>query len=276
MRTILLTVTMCAAAMAQTPATKAPATASKTGTSKTGATASKTGATKAPAAAACNLLDPTTCKATAPAVFKAKFTTTKGDIIIEVHRDWAPRGADRFYNLVRGGFFTDAYFFRAIPGFMAQFGVSSDPKVSRAWRDANIIDDPVKQSNTRGFVSFAQTGAPNTRGTQLFINYGDNSRLDPPPNNFAPIGQVVEGMEVADQFYSGYNAQFGGDSGQLQGPLGQEGKAFIESKFPKLDRILRASIIPATPAATDATKTGATKTGTSKTGTTTKAPPAKQ
>jgi peptidyl-prolyl cis-trans isomerase A (cyclophilin A) len=152
---------------------------------------------------------------------------------------------------------------------MAQFGVSSDPKVSRAWRDANLIDDPVKQSNKRGFVTFAHAG-PNTRGTQLFINYGDNSRLDPPPGNFAPIGQVVEGMEVADQFYSGYNAQFGGDSGELQGPLGLQGKAFIESKFPKLDRILRASIVPAAPATPPATKTGTT--GASKTGTTTKAP----
>ena len=221
----------------------------KTGatTSKTSAPANKAPATKAPAAKApaMNVLDPNTCKLTAPAEFKVKLATTQGDVILAIHRDWAPRGADRFYNLVKSGFLTDAPIFRVIPGFMAQFGVSARPEVSKAWRDANIIDDPVKQSNTRGKLTFAQTSAPNTRGTQLFINYGNNARLD--ADRFAPFGEVVEGMDVAEKWYSGYNAQFGGDSGSLQGDIQQSGIAVVNSKFPKLDRIKTATIVPAAP-----------------------------
>jgi peptidyl-prolyl cis-trans isomerase A (cyclophilin A) len=277
MKPFILSVTLCAAVLAQTPppATKAPATKAATPATKAPATATKApatkAATKAPATVG-NLLDPSTLKATAPAVYKVKLTTTKGDIIIEVTRDWAPRGADRFYNLVRAGFFTDAYFFRVIPGFMAQFGVSSRPDVSRVWSSNNMIDDPVKQSNTRGMVTYAKTSAPNSRSTQLFINYGNNARLD--ADGFAPFGKVVEGMEVADQFFSGYNAQFGGDSSGLQGPIAEKGKAFVEKEFPKLDKILRASIVPATPAAAGAaTKAPATKSAT-KAPVTTKAPAA--
>ncbi|HEV8145918.1 MAG TPA: peptidylprolyl isomerase [Bryobacteraceae bacterium] len=278
MKPFILSVTLCAAVLAQTPtpatkapATKAPATATKAPASKTGA--AKAPATKAPATVG-NLLDPATLKATAPAVFKAKLTTTKGDIVIEVTREWAPRGADRFYNLVRAGFFTDAYFFRVIPGFMCQFGVSSRPEVSRVWSNNNMIDDPVKQSNTRGMVTYAKTNAPNSRSTQLFINYGNNAaNLD--PLGFAPFGKVVEGMEVAEQFFSGYNAQFGGDSGQLQGPIGDKGKVFVEKEFPKLDKILRASIVPATPAAPGATKSTPSTTKSATKAPATKAPATK-
>jgi len=284
MKTLFLTVTLCAAVLAQTPTatkTDAPkATTSKTGATKA-ATTTKTGtaATKAPATATKapatvgNLLDPSSFKTPAPAVFQAKLTTTKGDIVIEVHRDWAPRGADRFYNLVRAGFFTDVYFFRVIPGFMAQFGVSSRPEVSKVWSNSNLIDDPVKESNIRGMVTYAKTGAPNSRSTQLFINYGNNAEnLD--SKAFAPFGKVIQGMEVADQLFSGYNAQFGGDSGPLQGPIG-------DKEFPKLDKILRASIVPATPAApaatkTDTTQTGAAKAPATKTPASTKAPDTKK
>jgi peptidyl-prolyl cis-trans isomerase A (cyclophilin A) len=254
MKQILLGMLACAVAIAQAQ------TPTKTGTAptKTGTTPTKTGTTtaKAPAkAVGCNVLSPDTCKATAPATFKAKLVTTQGDVVIEVHRDWAPQGADRFYNLVRSGFFTDAPIFRVIPGFMAQFGVSARPEVSKVWRDTNLRDDPVKQSNKKGMLSFASAG-PNTRTTQLFINYGDNARLD--GMGFSPFGEVTEGMDVVEKWFSGYNAQFGGDSGELQGPIGQQGIAFVNSKFPKLDRIKTASIVPATPAAPAATKAGDT------------------
>src|SRR6516162_5320221 len=121
---------------------------------------------------------PSEATATAPATYKVKMTTTKGDFTVEVHRDWAPLGADRFYNLVKLGYFTDVAFFRVIKGFMVQFGIHGDPTVSRAWRDAHVKDDPTgKQSNKRGMLTFATAG-PNTRTTQLFINYADNGNLD--------------------------------------------------------------------------------------------------
>src|SRR5580700_1608548 len=121
-----------------------------------------------------SLLNPASLRAKAPDDFKAQFTTTKGDFVVEVHRDWAPNGADRFYNLVKSGFFDDTRFFRAIDGFMVQFGISGDPAVASKWHVSNIQDDAVKQSNKKGFVTFAQTNAPNSRSTQVFINYGDN------------------------------------------------------------------------------------------------------
>jgi peptidyl-prolyl cis-trans isomerase A (cyclophilin A) len=192
---------------------------------------------KAPAAPAPSLLNPATLNRTAPATFRVKLTTTKGDVIIQVTRAWAPNGADRFYNLVRAGFFTDAAFFRTIAGFMTQFGLSARPEVSKAFTDANLKDDPVKESNTRGKVTFAQTSAPNSRTTQLFINYGNNSRLD--QDRFAPFGEVVEGMSVVDSFYSGYGEQ--PDQTSIQ----SQGKAYLDRNFPKLDRILTATIVPA-------------------------------
>jgi len=147
------------------------------------------------------LLTPDALTATAPDVFQARFETSKGDFVIEVHRDWSPNGADRFYNLVANGFYDDVRFFRVIDGFMAQFGIHGDSAVAAVWREARIPDDEVLQSNTRGFISYAM-GGPNTRTTQVFINFGDNSRLD--EMGFPPFGQVVEGMEVVDEIYSGY------------------------------------------------------------------------
>ena len=135
----------------------------------------------------------------APAKFLAKFETSKGEFVIEVQRDWAPKGADRFYNLVKNGYFSDVRFFRVVTGFVAQFGIHGDPKVSAAWRDANIQDDPVKESNKRGMVVFATAG-PNTRTTQFFINFKDNVRLD--SMGFSPFGKVIQGMEVVDQLHA--------------------------------------------------------------------------
>jgi len=201
-----------------------------------------------PAAAKANLMDPSSLTATAPAEFDVKFTTTKGDITFHLTRSWAPHGVDRFYNLVRAGFFTNVAFFRVVPGFMAQFGMNGDPNVTRAWMQASIPDDPVKQSNKRGFLTFAATGAPNSRGTQLFINFKDNSFLD--AQRFAPIGEVMEGMNVVDSIYSGY-----GESPD-QGAITSQGKAYLDSKFPKLDKILSAKVVtaPAAPKADAAKK----------------------
>ncbi len=233
--TILVTLLAGVTLFAQTPAAK------KTTTT---APARKTAASYNKA-----LLNPALLKAKAPEVYKATFTTTKGDVVIEVHRDWAPNGADRFYNLVRNGFFNDASFFRAIQGFMVQFGISAYPAVSKAWQGANIKDDPVKQSNKRGYVSFAATGAPNSRGTQLFINLVDNSRLD--PSGFAPIGMVVEGMDVVDKFYTGYGEGAPGGAGPDQAKITAQGKAYLDKGYPQLDSIKTARItspVTATPA----------------------------
>jgi peptidyl-prolyl cis-trans isomerase A (cyclophilin A) len=208
MKTTLLLLTLCVAAVAQTKA----------------------------AAGQPNLMDPSTMKATAPATFLVQVETTKGPFTIKVTRSWAPNGADHFYNLVRGGFFTDAAFFRVIPGFMAQFGISARPEVSRLWANSNIQDDPVKESNTRGMVTFAQTSARNSRSTQLFINYGDNSRLN--ADRFAPFGEVTKGMDVVDKIYSGYGEQ------PDQGAITAQGKAYLDKNFPRLDRILTATIVP--------------------------------
>src|SRR5215469_12863834 len=161
------------------------------------ATKSTAPAKKAPAAAGGgSLLNPATLRATAPEDYKAEFVTTKGNFVIEVHRDWAPFGADRFYNLVRNGFFTNAAFFRVVPNFMVQFGLSANPAVNKAWQNANIKDDPVTQSNKPGTVTFATAG-PNTRTTQLFINFGTNNFLD--NQGFAPFGQVSSGMDVVQK-----------------------------------------------------------------------------
>lgn len=258
MKTICIGFLVCGVALAQTPAKSTTATKS-TATKSTAA--SKTGAAKSAPAPAMNLLDPSTMKRTAPAMYKVKFVTTKGDVVIDVTRAWAPRGADRFYNLVRGGFFTNAAFFRVLSGFMAQFGMSARPDVSRVWANANIADDPVVKSNKRGFLTFANTGMPNSRATQLFINYGDNSRLD--ADRFAPFGEVVEGMDVVDKFYSGYGEGPPGGRGPDQGRVQSEGKAYLDKNFPLLDRIISATIVPAAPpagaAAPAATGTAAPK-----------------
>ena len=217
MKKLLIATLACGMAVAQT----------KTGEAK-----------KAPPAP--NLLNPASLRARAPETYKVKFTTTKGDVIIEVHRAWAPLGADRFYNLVRAGFYKDAAFFRVIPRFMAQFGISARPEVAEAWERANIPDDKVTQSNKRGAVTFATAG-PNTRTTQIFINYGDNAGLD--GQGFAPFGQVTEGMEVVDKFYSGYGEGAPSGRGPDQSEIRSRGKAYLDRSFPQLDRIVSASIM---------------------------------
>jgi peptidyl-prolyl cis-trans isomerase A (cyclophilin A) len=187
-----------------------------------------------------SLLNPASLNARAPAVFKARFTTTAGNFLVEVHRDWAPLGADRFYNLVRSGYFTNAAFFRVVPGFVVQFGLNANPAINKVWADANIHDDPVQQSNTRGRLVFATAG-PNTRTTQLFINYANNARLD--GMGFAPFGTVLEGMDVVDKIYSGYGET------PSQDLITSQGDAYLSAQFPKMDKIKLARILPATPPA---------------------------
>jgi len=186
-------------------------------------------------------LEPSAATARAPEVFLADFTTTRGDFVVEAHRSWAPSGADRFYNLVKMGFYDDTRFFRAIPDFMVQFGIPGDPQVAAKWRTASIPDDPVTQSNLRGFLSFAQTGQPNSRTTQVFVCYENHSRLD--ASGFAPFGRVVRGMEVVDQFYKGYGEGAPNGSGPDQDRVQAEGNAYLDRDFPKLDRILRTRIV---------------------------------
>lgn len=185
--------------------------------------------------------DPAKLTATAPDTFKAQFVTTKGNFTIEVTRSLAPNGADRFYNLVRSGFFSDAAFFRVVPGFMCQFGIHGDPNVSAKWRDANITDDAVKGSNTRGTITFATAG-PNTRTTQLFINFADNTFLD--SQGFAPFGKVVAGMEVVDKINSEYGEGAPSGRGPDQGRIQGEGNAYLKKDFPDLDYIKTATVLP--------------------------------
>jgi peptidyl-prolyl cis-trans isomerase A (cyclophilin A) len=177
----------------------------------------------------------------APALYKVKLTTTKGEVVIEVHRDWAPLGADRFYNLIKAGFYDKAKFFRAIPGFMVQFGINGDPAVSRAWKDQRISDDPVVKSNTRGYITFATAGR-NTRTTQVFINLVDNQRLD--GSGFSPFGQVVSGMEVVDSFYTGYGEGAPNGMGPQQARIESEGNSYLDRDFPRLDAIQSGTIVP--------------------------------
>jgi len=177
----------------------------------------------------------------APDVFRARFETTKGPFVIEVRRGWAPRGADRFFNLVRAGFFDDSRFFRVVPGFIAQFGIPGDPAVTRVWQDRTFPDDPEREQNLRGTVAFAMKG-PNDRRTQLYINRRDNPRND--GQGFAIIGRVIEGMAVVDSLYSGYGeASGGGMRAGRQQPLLDEGNAYLDREFPRLDRIRRAAIV---------------------------------
>jgi peptidyl-prolyl cis-trans isomerase A (cyclophilin A) len=187
------------------------------------------------------LRNPAALKEQAPATFKVNFDTSKGPFEVTVHRDWAPNGADRFYNLVKNGFYDDVRFFRVIPNFMAQFGIHGNPSVMAAWRQAQIKDDPVKQSNKRGYVVFATAG-PNTRTTQLFINFGDNTGLD--KQGFAPFGQVTKGMDVVDKIYDGYGEGAPRGKGPEQGRLQNEGNAYLTKEFPKLDYIKTATIVP--------------------------------
>lgn len=161
--------------------------------------------------------------------------------MIEAHRDWAAVGCDRFYNLVRAGFFDDSRFFRVRRGSFAQFGIPGDPAVAAPWRNVAIPDDPVRQSNTRGSVAYAMTG-PDTRTTQLFINLSDNSRFD--REGFAPVGNVTEGMDVVDRLYAGYGEDPGGGMrGGRQGKILAGGNAYLDGEFPRLDRLIRATVV---------------------------------
>jgi peptidyl-prolyl cis-trans isomerase A (cyclophilin A) len=186
-----------------------------------------------------SLSDPASLRETAPKAYKARFETSKGAFVIDVTREWAPNGADRFYNLVKNGFYDGVRFFRVLDGFMAQFGINGDPAISARWRDARIQDDPVKQSNTRGFVTYAMAG-PNTRTSQIFINYGDNSALD--KQRFSPFGRVSSGMEVVDALYNGYGEGAPRGQGPDQGRVQMEGNAYLTKSFPRLDFVKKATI----------------------------------
>jgi peptidyl-prolyl cis-trans isomerase A (cyclophilin A) len=236
MKAIFTSIVLCSALvgsalLAQTPASKSAT--SKGATSKSG-TASKTGGARP------SLMAPDSLKAKAPELFKATLTTTKGDVTIEVHREWAPLGADRFYNLVKNGFFTNASFFRVVPGFVVQFGLNANPAINKVWENAKIKDDPVMGSNTRGMVVFATAG-PNTRTTQLFINFGNNAALD--RQGFAPFGTVTDGMDVVDKIYAGYGER------PQQDKITDEGDAYLVKNFPMIDKIKVAKVLPAEPAA---------------------------
>ena len=187
------------------------------------------------ASAQASLKNPASLNEKAPATYKVRLDTSAGPVVIEVHRDWSPLGADRFYNLVKNGFYDGVRFFRVLPGFMAQGGMSPDPAIQRLWGRNNFNDDPVKQSNKRGFVTFAKTGAPNSRSTQFFINFGDNSFLD--AQGFSPFGQVTTGMDVVDKFGS-----YGKENVPDQGRLGAEGEAYLAKEYPKLTVIKKATI----------------------------------
>jgi peptidyl-prolyl cis-trans isomerase A (cyclophilin A) len=182
-----------------------------------------------------SLLHPATLNAKAPEEYTVKFVTTRGDFTVKVTRALAPLGADRFYNLTKHHFFDGAAFFRVVPGFVVQFGLSADPAVSAAWQKATFKDDPVKGSNRKGFLTFATAGA-NTRTTQLFINLGDNARLD--SMGFSAFGQVTEGMDVVEHIYSGYGER------PDQGAITSQGKAYLDKNFPKLDSVKSTVVTP--------------------------------
>lgn len=193
------------------------------------------------------LLRPELLKAQAPAEYKVLFSTTRGDFTLTVHRAWAPLGADRFYNLVRHHFYDDASFFRVLPGFVVQFGISAYPAVNKAWRDARIKDDPVTQSNRRGYITYATSGK-NSRTTQVFINFADNKRLD--SMGFAPFGEVDgQGMNVVEMMYEGYGEGAPQGAGPDQEQIQTKGKPYLDKGWPKLDHIKTARLITAAPTA---------------------------
>lgn len=188
------------------------------------------------------LHDPSKATEKAPDQFKVKLHTSKGDIVIEAHRDWSPNGADRLYNLVKIGYFQDVAFFRAVQDFMVQFGIHGDPTVNSVWRESTVNDDPPgKQTNSRGMVTFAKTGRPNSRSVQLFINYKDNAALD--GMGFTPVGKVVEGMDVVDKI----NTEYGEGAPRGMGPdqmrVQTEGNKYLKADFPRMDYILSATIV---------------------------------
>jgi cyclophilin family peptidyl-prolyl cis-trans isomerase len=178
----------------------------------------------------------------APDRFDVTIETTKGTFVLAIDRSLAPRGVDRFYQLVRAGFFDDSRFYRVVPGFIAQFGIPGDPTVTPLWKDRAIEDDSGRASNVRGTIAFAMNG-PNTRTTQLFISLVDNSRLD--AQGFSPLGRVVEGMDVVDRLYGGYGENAGGGiRAGRQGRMMAEGNAHLDREYPQLDRLIRARVRP--------------------------------
>jgi peptidyl-prolyl cis-trans isomerase A (cyclophilin A) len=182
------------------------------------------------------LKDPAQLTERAPDQYRARFDTSKGVFVIAVTREWAPLAADRFYNLVKNGFYDDSRFFRVISGFMAQWGLHADGSVQSAWRTANLKDEPVKKSNTRGFVSFTRESSPNSSYTMIFINYKDNSYLD--ADGFAPFGEVVSVMDVADRLYSGYGRQNVPDQRRIL----RDGNGYLQAEYPMLDFVKTATI----------------------------------
>ncbi len=228
-------------ALSQTPAQSPAQTSAQpktSATAKSGTTAGRSSTTPR-AAYDPALLKPVLLKAKAPDQYQVKFETTRGEFTVTVTRAWAPIGADRFYNLVRHHYYDSASFFRVVPSFVVQFGISAYPPVSAAWKDANIKDDPVTQSNKKGSLTFATAG-PNTRTTQIFINLEDNARLD--SMGFAPFAVVDgDGMSIVEKLYQGY-----GENGPDQGQLAAEGKPYADKNFPKLDSIKTARVIPPT------------------------------
>jgi len=231
-------------AVAVTSASQTPAPA-KSPTAQGTTTKKSTAPTAARPAYDRALLRPALLKEKAPDEYKVQFSTTRGDFVVTVTRAWAPLGADRFYNLVKHHFYDNASFFRVLPNFMAQFGISAYPAVNAVWENANIKDDPVTQSNTRGYVTFA-TGGPNTRTTQVFINFGDNKRLD--HDGFAPFGRVTEGMNVVDMFYDQYGEGAPSGGGPDQNQIQKQGRSYLDKGWPKLDSIKTATIISPAPA----------------------------
>ncbi len=182
--------------------------------------------------------------------YQVLLDTTKGKILLEVHPAWSPKGAERFKELVELGFYDDVAFFRVIDGFMAQVGINGDPALHAKWKDNNIMDDPVVESNKPGYVSFAKTGLPNSRSTQFFINFGDNSNLD--GMGFSPFAKVVEGMDVVNSLYKGYGEGAPRGRGPDQMRVVAEGNAFLKKEFPMMDYIKKATIVGAEPAKADA------------------------
>ncbi len=196
-------------------------------------------AASAAAVQAGDLMDPASLNEQAPDTYRAKFETTKGDFVVEVHRAWAPLAADRFYNLVKNGYFDDQKFFRVVPNFVVQWGLHGDPEVTAVWRQQKMQDEPVRHSNEKGAISFAMAG-PNSRTTQVFINLRNNGRLD--GMGFSAFGTVVEGMDVVEQLYDGYGRQ---DNTPNQGLIGAQGNVYLEKSYPKLDGIRKATVVEA-------------------------------
>ena len=192
------------------------------------------------AAQSAALRDPAKLKEQAPAKYNVRFDTSVGVFVITVTREWAPLGADRFYNLVKNGYYDDVRFFRAIPNFMVQFGINGNPALNAVWRNARIGVDPVKQSNRRGFITYAMGGPPDTRTTQVFINFRDNTNLD--ASGFAPFGQVTTGMDIVDKIFQGYGEGAPRGSGPDQGRIQTEGNAYLKKDFAKLDYVKKATI----------------------------------